>query len=288
MTSGSFERDEFERILRERGVRLGSPLTVRAVTGSTNDDALEAARAGAPHGATFVADEQTHGRGRRGRAWQAAAGEGLLVSIVLRLALEDERVGLLPLAVGLAVRQAVAELLPASLAATARVKWPNDVWVGERKIAGVLAEARVVSTARRGREPMPIVVGIGVNVGLSELPEALRTSATSLALLGVSCTRARVLADMLACLELRLARLSDDAEAIVSELQCYDALIGRQVLVNGTSGIAEGVDREGQLRLRLTSAAEGHGEASLAENAALGACVAIRSGSVEVLDGTTR
>jgi BirA family transcriptional regulator, biotin operon repressor / biotin---[acetyl-CoA-carboxylase] ligase len=262
MSESCFDRAEFERLCRQRGLGLGTPLVTSVLTGSTNDDALSAARAGAPHGATFVADQQTHGRGRRGRRWLARPEEALLTSIVLRLELEPVRFGLLPLATGLAVRAALSELLPSELDPLIRVKWPNDVWVSQKKIAGVLAESRL------GGSMPTVVVGIGVNVASRELPEELRNTATSLALLGVPCKRERLLAGVLACLELRLGLLSHDSGAIVSEFRQHDGLLGRRVLVDGTGGIADGIDHEGRLCLRLDS-----GERS-----------DIRTGSVELLD----
>jgi hypothetical protein len=94
--SSSFDRARFERLRAELGCGLGAPLTALAVTGSTNDDALAAARDGATHGATVVADHQTHGRGRRGRTWIAEPGDGLHFSVPLRPEPEPARLGLLP------------------------------------------------------------------------------------------------------------------------------------------------------------------------------------------------
>jgi BirA family biotin operon repressor/biotin-[acetyl-CoA-carboxylase] ligase len=263
MNAGSFAAAEFEALRRAFGIRLGSPLTTLALTTSTNDLALTAARNGAPHGTTFVADQQTSGRGRRGRHWLSSSGEGLLVSVVLRLELEPARLGLVPLAAGLAVRAAVAELLPAELESSTRVKWPNDVWVNRKKIAGVLAESRL-----GGDNGAVVVLGVGVNVGVTELPPELSTSAISLSLLGASCSRERVLAGMFDCLELRLARLCHDPDEIVSELRQYDGLLGGRVRADGTEGIASGIDREGRLLLRL----------------ATGEIAELQSGSVELLD----
>jgi BirA family biotin operon repressor/biotin-[acetyl-CoA-carboxylase] ligase len=186
----------------------------------------------------------------------------LLVSVVLRLELEPLRLGLLPLAAGLAVRAAVAELLPAELENATRVKWPNDVWVNRKKIAGVLAESRL------GAGGPVVVLGMGVNVAITELPAELSASATSLSLLGATCSRERVLAGMFSCLELRLAQLCHDSNEIVSELRRYDGLLGRHVRADGTEGIASGIDREGRLLLRL----------------ATGEIAEMQSGSVELLD----
>src|SRR5690606_34486832 len=151
MTPASgFDTARFERLRRERSLVLGAPLTHSATTGSTNDDALAAARAGAPHGATFVADHQSAGRGRRGRTWLAPAGECLLFSVVLKLPFELESLPILSLVAGLSTRAALAHHLesqpgrPGAMGAPGvGVKWPNDVWVRDAKIAGVLVEAQM-------------------------------------------------------------------------------------------------------------------------------------------------
>jgi BirA family biotin operon repressor/biotin-[acetyl-CoA-carboxylase] ligase len=257
----AFDRGAFERLREQAGMKLGEPLSAVAETASTNDDALLAARSGAPHGATFVADHQSAGRGRRGRKWLADPGQALLVSVVLRLELEPSALGLLPLSVGLAVREAIADLLPDWIAPTTKVKWPNDVWVGGKKIAGVLAEGRLDA-----HHPA-VVAGIGINLGAVELAPDLRGSATSFALLGVAVTRERVLAGVLSCLERRLLHLSHDRGEIASELRRHDALFGHGVNVDGTSGTAAGIDHAGRLLVKLPS----------------GPTVEIQSGSVEIV-----
>lgn len=260
--SSRFDALRFERLRAGSGLGLGSPLTALEVTASTNDDALEAARAGAPHGATFVADHQTEGRGRRGRTWHAEPGEALLFSVVLRPELEPARLGLLPLTVGLAVRAAVAELLPPEFASSTRVKWPNDVWVDGKKISGVLAESRL------GGAGTLVVAGVGVNVATRHFPAELERTATSFARLGSAPDREAVLAGVLASLELRLGTLSRAPDEIVAELRRYDGLNGRRVRVDGTDGIARGIDAEGRLTLQLCN----------------GNLTEILSGHLEVLD----
>jgi BirA family biotin operon repressor/biotin-[acetyl-CoA-carboxylase] ligase len=260
--SSRFDVARFERLRAELGCGLGSPLTALAVTGSTNDDALAAARGGSRHGATFVADHQTNGRGRRGRAWIAEPGDGLLVSVVLRPELEPSRLGLLPLTIGLAVRAAVSELLPPELASTARVKWPNDVWASGKKIAGVLAESRLGATGT------VVVAGVGINLWTQRFPPELEQSATSFARLGVAAERETLLAGVLKGLEMRLGSLSRGADEIVSELRQQDGLRGRRVRVDGMDGIASGIDSEGHLTLQLCN----------------GDITQIHSGQVELLD----
>ncbi|HEX7879969.1 MAG TPA: biotin--[acetyl-CoA-carboxylase] ligase, partial [Candidatus Eisenbacteria bacterium] len=145
------------------------------VVGSTNAEALELARAGAPHGTLVIADRQTAGRGRQGRRWESPPGVGLWFSWVLRPELELAR-GFLVTALGaLAISDAVGRLTGRA----ATVRWPNDVLVGRSKLAGVLAEAR-----GQGTRLEVVVLGIGVNVGqrAADFPEELAGIATSMSI----------------------------------------------------------------------------------------------------------
>ena len=138
----------------------GRSLDLRAQTRSTNDDARAAAEAGAPRGHVVVADTQSAGRGSRGRTWSSPAGVDLYLSIVERVPLPLSKIPPLTLAVGLGVADAVDALVGPGCA---RVKWPNDVRVGERKCAGILVE-----TSSAGHKPGPIILGIGLGVNRTE------------------------------------------------------------------------------------------------------------------------
>jgi BirA family transcriptional regulator, biotin operon repressor / biotin---[acetyl-CoA-carboxylase] ligase len=236
----SFDPEQFFALASARGLALGTPLVAVGVTGSTNDDALEAARAGAPHGATFVAETQNQGRGRRGSAWSSPPGQGLTFSTLLRPKLEPERMSSVTLAVGLAVRDAVA----LRVATVVGVKWPNDVVVAGKKLAGILVESQLV-----GGRVTALVVGIGLNVAMREFPPELSETATSLALLGASdLDREPLLCDLLLALDRRL-RVHEAAglSAVLDELRGHDALLGRRVRVEATTGIARGIDADGAL-----------------------------------------
>ena len=154
---------------RWRGLTLGAPHRHFRRTDSTNARARALAEAGAPHGTVVTAGEQTAGRGRQGRTWTAPPGKALLYSAVVRPL--DQRHALLPLAVPLAVCEAAEELAPGT---PCRVKWPNDVWVEGRKLAGVLIEARPQDGWG--------IIGVGLNLAISpdEFPPDLRDTATSL------------------------------------------------------------------------------------------------------------
>jgi BirA family biotin operon repressor/biotin-[acetyl-CoA-carboxylase] ligase len=202
---------------------IGTPRAHWRRTDSTNERARELAAAGAPHGTLVTADEQTAGRGRQGRAWTAPPGSAVLMSLVLRDF--DE---LLPLAAAVAACDAVP--------LDCRIKWPNDVWAGERKLAGILAEAR----PQEGWA----VLGIGLNVTTEEFPPELRETATSLLLEGVSADAETVLEALLAALE---RRLGEGPDSILPAWRERDALKGRQVRWADGEGTAAGIDDSGAL-----------------------------------------
>jgi BirA family transcriptional regulator, biotin operon repressor / biotin---[acetyl-CoA-carboxylase] ligase len=151
------------------GTGFGKPHRHYRLTDSTNSRARELVESGAPGGAVVTADEQTAGRGRQGRSWTAPPGKALLYSAILRPL--DERHLLLPLAVPLAVCEAAEEFAPGI---GCQVKWPNDVWVEERKLAGVLIEAKP--------QDGWAVIGVGLNLSIAsdEFPPELRNTAISL------------------------------------------------------------------------------------------------------------
>jgi BirA family transcriptional regulator, biotin operon repressor / biotin---[acetyl-CoA-carboxylase] ligase len=224
--------------------RLAGPLVHRDVTGSTNDDARSLALAGAPAGTVVVAEEQTAGRGRQGRQWAAPRGRTLILSVVLRPATSAATgwpgLALLPLAVAVGVSEACEAAAPVRC----RIKWPNDVLVDGRKVAGILIESR----PQEGWA----VSGIGLNVDTTdEELGALRDSATSLSI------AAREAVDRNLVLELLLDRLaawtspSTDASAILAAYRERDALAGEPITwIEGAgtrSGRAAGIDEHGRL-----------------------------------------
>jgi BirA family transcriptional regulator, biotin operon repressor / biotin---[acetyl-CoA-carboxylase] ligase len=207
---------------------IGTPRAHHRLTDSTNERAKELAAAGAPHGTLVTADEQTAGRGRQGRAWTAPPGSAVLMSLVLRDL--DESHELLPLAAAVAVCEAVP--------VEAAVKWPNDVWVDGRKLAGILIEGR----PQEGWA----VLGVGLNVTTDAFPADLADTATSLRLAGVSATPAGVLDDLLASLS---RWLDAQPDAVLSAWRARDALKGERVRWSDGEGIADGLDDSGALRV---------------------------------------
>jgi BirA family biotin operon repressor/biotin-[acetyl-CoA-carboxylase] ligase len=204
-------------------VTLGRPRTHLRSVGSTSDRARELAEAGAPHGTLVTAAEQSAGRGRQGRRWSAPPGRALLMSVLIR---EPPR--LIPLMAGVAVADVVGD--------AARLKWPNDVLVDGRKVAGILVEGRA--------QERWAVVGIGLNVAVrvEDLPDELHATATTMGL-GERDVE-RVLERLLAALERRLAE--DETDALDAWRE-RDALRGRDVAWNGGDGRANGIDADGRL-----------------------------------------
>jgi len=208
---------------------FGSPHRHYRRTDSTNTRARELAAAGAPHGTVVTAGEQSAGRGRQGRTWTAPPDKALLYSAIVR-PLEDHHT-MLPLAVPLAVCEAAEQLNPTL---DCKVKWPNDIHVEGRKLAGVLIEARPQDSWA--------VIGIGLNLTIkeTEFPPELRAIAISL-----------LPNDQGSATEILNNRLNHWIQAppdeVLAEWRKRDALKGREVAWEGGSGIADGIDDRGYL-----------------------------------------
>jgi BirA family transcriptional regulator, biotin operon repressor / biotin---[acetyl-CoA-carboxylase] ligase len=207
--TGDLHRLRIEQALERGDIALGRPLSIVDVTASTNDDAKAAAHHGIASGAAFVADAQTGGRGRLGRAWHSPPGKNLYASFVLRPDFATSAVGFVTLAAGLAVADAIAPLVLAQV----WLKWPNDVLVSDRKIAGVLCEASVSA------ERTFIVVGIGLNVRTTDFPSEIAQNSTSLALAGArDLDRSAVFVSLASALSIRIAMLTcGETDRIVRE-----------------------------------------------------------------------
>jgi BirA family biotin operon repressor/biotin-[acetyl-CoA-carboxylase] ligase len=219
---------------------IGRPHVHHAVTDSTNERAKELARAGAPHGTLVTADEQTAGRGRQGRAWVAPAGTAVLMSVVVR-----EFDALLPLRAPVWVFSTLeceASLEPKD----AGIKWPNDIWIGDRKLAGILVEGNP--------QEEWAVVGVGLNIWTEEheFPPDLRDTATSLAIAQSGSPDIELMVEYLVGnLETWLQMPQED---VVDEWRVHDVLLGRAISWESGSGTAAGIDDSGAL---LVDTAEG-------------------------------
>jgi BirA family biotin operon repressor/biotin-[acetyl-CoA-carboxylase] ligase len=204
-------------------VSLGSPRVHFRLVDSTNERARVLAERGAPHGTLVTAHAQSAGRGRQGRTWSAPSRRALLCSLVIR---DPPR--LLPLAAGVAVAEVAGS--------GAAVKWPNDVLIDGRKVAGILVEGRP--------QEHWAVVGIGLNVAVREadLPVELRDRAATL---GLSPDDVEpVLARLLGAIERWITAPPD---AVLEALRTRDALLGSRVRWAGGEGEGAGVDSDGRL-----------------------------------------
>jgi BirA family biotin operon repressor/biotin-[acetyl-CoA-carboxylase] ligase len=199
---------------------LGEPREHHETIGSTNERARELAEEGAAHGTLVTAAEQTAGRGRQGRGWVTPPGVAIAASLILR-----DYDDLLPLRAGLAVADVAG---PSAL-----VKWPNDVWVEGRKVAGILVEARGWA-----------VLGIGVNVALdpATLPPEVADIAGTL-----GREESEIESTLSELLERLDQRLGEEKAATLDALRGCDALLGKPVRWDGGEGTGAGIDDFGGL-----------------------------------------
>jgi BirA family biotin operon repressor/biotin-[acetyl-CoA-carboxylase] ligase len=218
---------------------------------STNTHAIEQAKAGAPHGSCYIADEQTAGRGRGGHQWHSNAGQGLYLSVLLRSKISTNELTWLPLLAGLAAHRAILQVT----ALNADLRWPNDLLIGPKKAGGILVEAQ------SDRElVLAAVIGIGINLHQQSFPPNLATPATSLDLENGSFTsRQPLLIALLHCLHHELAALnSKELQAnIPARVAAISTWVeGRRVEVHGPqgcTGITAGLEPSGFLRVQTES-----------------------------------
>ncbi len=191
-----------------------------------------------PEGTVAVTDHQTAGRGRLSQAWVEAPGTAVLCSILLRPQ-PDRR----PAELSLVTAVAVAEAVETATTLSAQIKWPNDVMLNRRKVAGILAEMRADT----------VIVGVGINVNQTrdQLPDDTRTAAGSLkSLTGVEYDREDVLTTMLERLDVRYAQWqAHGLDGVFDDLGSRDFLRGRRVRLGDEVGTSVQIDREGRLEI---------------------------------------
>jgi BirA family biotin operon repressor/biotin-[acetyl-CoA-carboxylase] ligase len=248
LNSNPFD-DALERS-RERLGRLATSVRFFPTIGSTNDHAA----ALGIEGAVVIADQQTAGRGRRGHSWFSPAGSGLYVSVVLTPATDPQRATML---VTMMAGVALAEAIESSTGVRVTLKWPNDLFIGQRKVGGILAEASGTAA------PAAVTVGYGINVKATSLPADLATRATSLeSECGREVDRAHVLVETLAVLAARYDDLlAGRFDAILERWRAHaPAANGARVRWTTLNGPAEGttagVDRDGALLVTIGSRTE--------------------------------
>lgn len=230
--------------------RFGRSMRGFETVTSTNTEATDWAREGAPEGSVVVAEYQSAGRGRHGRTWTAKKGQNLMFSVVLRPDLDAERLGLIPVAASVAVAEAVDAFVAPHRAV---LKWPNDVLLEGRKTCGMLLE----SSLSRQRDATVVVLGVGMNVNQTDFPEALVDTATSLRLTtGRAVSRPPLFARLLQRLEAQYdavqgGQANEIRAAFHERLATLDERTALHVAETGETltGIVRGVTETGALRL---------------------------------------
>lgn len=243
---------------RRTSGRFGRELRYYRETGSTNDVALTAARAGTPEGLVVVADRQTAGRGRFQRRWEAPLGSSLLMSLLFRPPEPFVDIaGRIPMVCGLGLVAAVRKVTGAAV----RLKWPNDLIHessgsshGWTKLAGMLGEVAMSDAGN----PEALVVGLGVNVNIAsaDLPRLAPNAGSLSSLVGAEISRRDLLDALLDEIESRYADLLNGVDPL-PVWRRHLAWLGQSVVVRGMEGevhgVAEGIDADGALVLRLSN-----------------------------------
>lgn len=240
-----------ERVAARTGAHsIGRSYHYYGRIGSTNAEAKSLAVSGAPHGTVVVAEEQTAGRGRLGRAWVSPPGKSLLFSVLLRPTVRMADAHLLTVVAACAVAEAIESMTDLIVA----IRWPNDLVIGKKKVAGILTE---VAGDQDAVEWAVIGIGINVNVDDEDWSSTLRTTATSLkAAGGKTIDRTELLVRVLLRLETRCqAALAHGFEPALGDLRRRDCLRGRDIAIQTKDGPvrgrAVGVDDDGALLIRL-------------------------------------
>ena len=249
------DEDSLRRIAQTQGTH--APAIWKDVTASTNADAVALAEDGAGEYTIVAAGHQTAGRGRLGRAWETPPGSSLLVSVILRPAIEPEDASLVPLLAALCMGEACR----GAFGIQTEIKWPNDLIVNDRKLAGILPEAKVSAGALEY-----VVVGVGVNLRqrTEDFPPELRARATSVALEGGAAdTDDERLALQMYLEAYRLHDLASGAgrDLVVSNARGFCSTIGREVRAVTTDGrtiqgTAVDLDERGGLVIEAAGARE--------------------------------
>lgn len=226
---------------------IGSALLIKEVTDSTNLDIRKAAETGAAHGLVAVAEQQTAGRGRRGRSWVSPPGENLYFSILLRPKLSAQETAALTPVMAIAVAQAAR-----SIGLDGKIKWPNDVVINGKKVCGILTELFF-----REEHDFYVVIGTGINVNQPGFPEEIQDRATSFfqekkELIDREALLAKVLhffaeyyANLEACGD--LSGLRSIYESLLVNLHAQVEVLDPQ---GAWKGVAEGIDDRGELLVR--------------------------------------
>lgn len=233
---------------RLAGKLFGHPIYFFSETGSTNDEALALGTAGLPEGTVVLADKQSRGKGRFQRVWNSPAGTNIYTSIILRPEISSSEASQIPIMAGVAV----ADTLNAYCPDNVKMKWPNDVLIHNRKVCGILSQAKLT-----GKKIDFIVLGIGINVNLQkkEFSKEIRDTATSLAIeTGGKISRMKLIISLYENLEKWYKKLMQDGFGPIKDrCQKMMTMIGQTVQVifgeELLEGKATGMDDDGALIL---------------------------------------
>ncbi len=244
-----------EAILAEiTGSWAGKRIKVFSETDSTNIQCRRLAAEGWPEGTLVVSECQNAGKGRRGRGWVSPAGTGIWMSLLLRPEIPPQKASMLTLVAALAVEKGIR--LGTGL--DSRIKWPNDLVIGQKKICGILTEMRT-----QGNVTEHVVVGIGINANIKEFPEEIKESATSLYLVkGEEINRKKVIGCVMAAFEEYWETFLQtlDLRALKEEYDAKLVNLGRQVRVlepgGEYTGLCRGIGSEGELLVVLPDGEE--------------------------------
>ena len=244
-----------DRLKKEGKIQAGRavyPVVYFDEADSTNRIARELARNGAAHGTLVIANTQTAGRGRRGRSWISPAGEGLFMTLILRPKGEAAGAAKLSLCCALAVCRAIRDVSGLD----ARIKWPNDIVAGGRKVCGMLLEMDFMEGGA-----LAVSAGVGINVHQTRFNEEIAHTASSLDILcGRRLDRYKVAAAFLEEMSAAVSLLEEDDDAFMRAYCALSATIGSRVQViaqdGAYTGLAEGVTGSGSLLVRADE--DGH------------------------------
>ncbi len=249
------ERVSPEQLMRGlvSNLHIGKQVFCYDSVSSTNDIAHHLAKSGAQSGTIIVAEFQTAGRGRGAKKWIAQKGENLTTSVILRPTMPLENLAALPLLVALAIAQAIEEIARRQV----EIKWPNDVLMQRKKVAGVLVE----TSAQAGAVDY-IVVGIGLNVNQAQFPDDLADRATSLFLeTGIRYDKSTLLVSLMRFLDAHYTRFAKgETESLLTTWRAYCKMLGKPItFFQGNlrrEGIALDIDKRGFLRVEINQKEE--------------------------------
>ncbi len=235
--------EEIKSLLTTRWA--GQEVAYFSTLDSTNNKAKRMAEEGAPHGTLIVTDEQTGGRGRRGKSWSMAPKSSIAMTLIIRPELSPEKASMITLLMGMAVASACRELL----GLPAKIKWPNDAVIGGKKICGILTEISAEMNVIHY-----LVIGTGINVNMEKFPEEIRDIATSLSIeTGHTVNRAEIICGCMKYFEQYLETFLADGD-LSGLRETYNGMLvnmDAQVRVlepqNAYSGISRGINEKGEL-----------------------------------------